>query len=111
MTLHFSTAVILCLVNNSWRAAAGSIEVLNAIKEEFGIELPASTVFDYPTVTAMADHLSWHVGNNLVRRQHVPAAAVGSDAQHSLHEGASEIVGWSSASPLCKACACMCQIW
>ncbi len=35
----------------------GAVELRNAISAEFGTDLPATAIFDYPTLSALADHL------------------------------------------------------
>lgn len=36
----------------------GAVELRNSIQTRFGIELPATVTFDYPTATAMASYIS-----------------------------------------------------
>ena len=38
--------------------SAGSVELKNAVSAQFGIELPATVTFDYPTVQAMAGYIA-----------------------------------------------------
>ena len=35
-----------------------SVELRNGLSSAFGLELPSTYAFDYPTIAAMADHLS-----------------------------------------------------
>ncbi len=35
----------------------GAVELRNALNESFGADLPATFMFDYPTITAMAAHI------------------------------------------------------
>ena len=39
-------------------ACAGSVELKNAVSARFGIELPATVSFDYPTIQAMAGYIA-----------------------------------------------------
>ena len=36
----------------------GAVELRNAIGAEFSTDLPATAIFDYPTLFALADHLT-----------------------------------------------------
>ncbi len=35
----------------------GAVELRNAVGSKFDIDLPATAVFDYPTASALADHI------------------------------------------------------
>ncbi len=37
---------------------AGAVELRNSLQLKFGVELPATVVFDYPTIAALADHIA-----------------------------------------------------
>ena len=40
------------------RTAAGAVELRNTLVSQFGVELPATATFDYPTVTALAGFIA-----------------------------------------------------
>ena len=79
------------LTTSRW---AGAVELRNAVSAKFGVELPATVTFDYPTVAAMAGFLAASLA------QLGPAAALPSPAvlpvADSAGGGMTEIVGLSS---------------
>lgn len=40
----------------------GAVELRNALSEAFQLQLPATAIFDYPTVAALAHFISSHLG-------------------------------------------------
>ena len=52
----------------------GAVDLRNAVAAKFGCELPATAVFDYPTLAALADHI---VGSSSHRAASCAAEKVG----------------------------------
>ena len=70
------------------------MELRNAVSAKFGIELPATVTFDYPTIAAMAGFLASRM------MLHVPASSMQASVALPLADAAggnvTEIVGLSS---------------
>ena len=49
------TANINCLVH------VGAVELRNAISQQYSLDLPATLLFDYPTLSSVANYLSKHM--------------------------------------------------
>ena len=47
-----------CMHTQAGLDSLGAVDLCNAIGIKFGIELPATAAFDYPTAVAMADLIS-----------------------------------------------------
>ena len=77
---------------------AGAVELRNAVHAQFGVELPATVTFDYPTIAAMADFLAARLAPP--GPPPGPAAALPSPAvlpvADSAGGGVTEVVGLSS---------------
>ena len=48
-------------------ATPGAVELRNAVMAQFEVDLPATTTFDHPTVTALAAHINSKLSG---RKQH-----------------------------------------
>ena len=61
----------------------GAVELRNALSSAFGIPIPASVAFDYPTQEALASYISSQLAARTVVVT-APSAAVSVSPQHQL---------------------------
>ena len=75
----------------------GAVELRNALGAKFGIELPASTTLDYPTVSALAAHLAARIAANASRA----ASSEGGYSTDAASQAALSAYSstWSSVGP------------
>ncbi len=56
----------LCRLEQAGLDSLGAVDLRNAIGSKFGIEVPATAAFDYPTASALAGHISARVAPSQV---------------------------------------------
>lgn len=86
--------MFLRVYNGAW-ITAGAVELRNAVIVKFGIELPATVTFDYPTIEALAGFVAARVSRGSGQAATLRASLV-SGAPDS-NSGLTEIVGISSS--------------
>ncbi len=84
--------------------SVGAVELKNAVSTAFGLELPSTITFDYPTIDALAQYIASQTANNSTAaavQDPVAAAAV----HRTLMDIAAGILGGdvSSSQPLMEA--------
>lgn len=95
------SAVLPCMT------AAGSVELRNAIGARFGMELPATVTFDYPTIEALAGFLAQRLAHAEQQAQHVEETIAISSSAPLAHSrlferwqqqgNKTEIIGWAAS--------------
>lgn len=77
-----------------------SVELKNAVQSAFGLELPATVAFDYPTIDALASYLSMQLSSlsmphlPLEKGKHTFNSHITSFSSHQI----SAITGWSGTA-------------
>ena len=84
-----------------WSVAAGAVELRNSVMSKFGIDLPATVTFDYPSIAALAGYVVSRTGPRQAAAR--PKGLAGSLVAAALTAGSgrratiTEVVGISSA--------------
>ncbi len=61
LSCHQDLDMCLCRLEQAGLDSLGAVDLGNAIGSKFGIEVPATAAFNYPTASALAGHISTRV--------------------------------------------------
>jgi acyl carrier protein len=61
----------------------GAVELRNTVREKYGVDVPATVTFDYPSVSALAQYLAAKVAPQQALVLH-PSAQAGPDMQQRV---------------------------
>ena len=78
---------------------AGAVEFRNAVQAAFGVELPATVTFDYPSAAAMSGYIAARMAPAQPAQPTWPGQAVSMQALQPApqqHGSITEIVGWAA---------------
>lgn len=89
----------MSIICDSAVASAGAVELRNAVTAKFGVELPATVTFDYPTVAALAGFVASRIAADPAPGAQQPAAPTAAAAASlpGFGSGLTEIFGSSNA--------------
>ena len=65
---------------------AGAVELRNAVASQFGVELPATVTFDYPTIAALAGFISLQIAPSTAAAAIRPGGRARVEEQRILQE-------------------------
>ena len=74
----------------------GAVEMRNAVNEKYGVELPATIMFDYPTIVDLAQYLVLRTAS---RTMHVSAGSL--DQMQAYVPDASAVLDIAKVTLLC----------